>query len=136
MKTKAIFKFNGGNPVLLCSQCGAIIKNSRRFTEEEQLACSGKLYLESQYCNGCKICKEMEKKKYKDGLLPIEWESWDELGYLIHGFNNATFLDDFGKFSKGETYPIIEINYVQGSIKAWDDNLVKKQLFKVVPINE
>lgn len=62
MKNEAIFKFNGGYPVLLCSQCGAIIKYYYKFTEEEKKACSNIEYLEPQYCNGCKIYKEMEKK--------------------------------------------------------------------------
>lgn len=62
MRNKAIFKFNGGTPVLLCSQCGVIIKKHYAFTDKEKDAYSGKIYLEPQYCNGCKICKEMEKK--------------------------------------------------------------------------
>lgn len=139
MKNKAIFKFNSGNPVLLCSQCGAIIKNSRSFSENEQKACSGKIYLEPQYCNGCKTCKELEKrKKERDKLIPIEWRACDELDCMVHAFSDVEFLEDFGVFSKGEIYPDVAVDYEVGKIEAWDkdDNLVKKQRFKIVPVND
>jgi len=54
MKNKAIFKLNGGNLALLCSNCSVIIKTGRDFTEKEHRACMGKTKLPPYYCNNCK----------------------------------------------------------------------------------
>lgn len=54
MKNKAVFKWNGGNPVILCSKCSVIIKYWNDFTEDEKLSAQGKKYLPKQYCNKCK----------------------------------------------------------------------------------
>lgn len=54
MTNKAVFKFNGGNPVILCSKCSVIIKYSKDFTEEESKACNGEAHLSKQYCEKCK----------------------------------------------------------------------------------
>ena len=53
MKHRAVFKLNGGNPVLLCSKCSKIIKYSRYFTEEEIKASKGEIKLPPQYCDDC-----------------------------------------------------------------------------------
>jgi len=54
MKNKAIFKFNGGNLALLCSNCREIIKIGNQFSSKELLAYGNKLNLEPQYCQKCK----------------------------------------------------------------------------------
>jgi primosomal protein N' len=53
MKKRAVFKFNNGYPVLLCSKCSVIIKYHKYFTEDEKLACKGELKLKPQYCDEC-----------------------------------------------------------------------------------
>ena len=63
MKGKAKFKLNGGNPVLLCSQCSIIIKYSKHFTEEERLACEGEIKLPAQYCDECAEKRKKAKEK-------------------------------------------------------------------------
>jgi len=54
MKSKAVFKFNGGQGALLCSRCLVIIKIGLDFTEEEIKALKGDIYLKPQYCDKCK----------------------------------------------------------------------------------
>lgn len=51
---KAIFKFNGGQGVLLCSNCSVIVKTGKDFTEQEWAALQGKGEISSVYCNECK----------------------------------------------------------------------------------
>ena len=58
MKLK--FKFNGGNPVILCSKCSTIIKYSKYFTKDEWKASKGEIKLEPQFCDEC----EEKMKKY------------------------------------------------------------------------
>jgi len=53
-KAKAIFKFNGGNPVILCSKCIGIIKYYRDFTDKERTAIKGDCDLPEQFCEKCK----------------------------------------------------------------------------------
>lgn len=53
-KYRAIFKFNGGHPVLLCTSCYKIIKYSQDFNEEEVASMRGEAELKSQYCEECK----------------------------------------------------------------------------------
>jgi hypothetical protein len=55
MKNKAIFKFNGGQLALLCSKCSVIIKIGSEFNEKEKTAVKGKVYLQPQYCDKCKL---------------------------------------------------------------------------------
>ena len=62
MKGKAKFKFNGGDPVLLCSECSTILKYSRHFTEEEWKAMRGEIKLSAQYCDEC----EEKRRKAKE----------------------------------------------------------------------
>lgn len=51
METKAKFKYNGGNPILLCSECGKVIKYFSEFNVNEVNACKGKEYLKPQFCD-------------------------------------------------------------------------------------
>jgi hypothetical protein len=53
MKKRAVFKFNGGSPVLLCTKCSKIIKYGKYFTEEEIKASKGEIKLNPQYCDDC-----------------------------------------------------------------------------------
>ena len=53
--SKAVFKLNGNNTVLLCSKCKKIIKYIGDFTEEEILASKGKKKLKAQYCAECEF---------------------------------------------------------------------------------
>ena len=50
----AMFKFNHGNNVLLCSNCSKILKNHHVFTENEWKAVRGEIYMDKQYCDKCK----------------------------------------------------------------------------------
>lgn len=61
MKGKAKFKFNGGNPVLLCSKCSTIIKYWDWFTEDEKKASKGEIKLSPQFCDKCE-----EERLYRD----------------------------------------------------------------------
>ena len=36
MKNKLVVKYNGGNPVILCSSCSVILKYWNDFTQEEK----------------------------------------------------------------------------------------------------
>jgi len=62
VKSKAKFKLNGGNPVLLCSKCSTIIKYSHHFTEDETKAASGEIKIPAQFCDKC----EEKMKIYGD----------------------------------------------------------------------
>jgi hypothetical protein len=57
--SSAILKFNGGAGAIICSGCGVIIREGLELTKEDLKAMSGKLGLEAQYCDNCKI----EKRK-------------------------------------------------------------------------
>jgi len=59
MKHRAVFKLNGGNPVILCSKCSVIIKYWKFFTEEEKLASKGEIKIPPQYCDEC--AEELDK---------------------------------------------------------------------------
>lgn len=63
MKNKAIFKFNGGYPVMLCSGCSAIIKTIAEMNEDEVEAMKGRRLLEPKYCELCKKDKRKEDDK-------------------------------------------------------------------------
>jgi hypothetical protein len=53
VESKAIFRYNGGQGAILCSNCRIIIKTGWDFTEEEIKALKGYIYLEPQYCAEC-----------------------------------------------------------------------------------
>lgn len=53
MKKKIKFKFNGGNPVIVCSICNSIIKYAKDFTEDEKKALKGELKMKPQFCDRC-----------------------------------------------------------------------------------
>lgn len=52
---KAIFKFNGGLGALLCSNCRAIIRTAKDFSEEELKGIRGELEydLPPKFCDEC-----------------------------------------------------------------------------------
>lgn len=52
---KAIFKFNGGLGALLCSNCRAIIRIAKDFSEEELKGMRGELEYElpPKFCDEC-----------------------------------------------------------------------------------
>lgn len=50
----AKFKYTGKTVVLICNKCGAIIKDKRNFTKEENDAYINSLDYPPQYCNNCK----------------------------------------------------------------------------------
>lgn len=52
-KGKIKFKFNGGNPVILCSHCSVILKYHKHFSEDEIKALEGKIKLPAQFCDKC-----------------------------------------------------------------------------------
>jgi hypothetical protein len=52
---KAVFKFNGGLLALLCSECSAIIRTGKDFTEEELSAVKNDIDLPARYCDKCKV---------------------------------------------------------------------------------
>ena len=67
MKNKCVFKFNGGNCVIICSGCSKILKYIADFTEEEKKALQGKagFHIPPQYCEQC---KSIEDDKRRMGL--------------------------------------------------------------------
>ena len=73
---KAIFKLNGGNPVLLCSECRTIIKTRSEFGPLEVFAMKGETILDAQYCSqhqyltmfGMERKREMLRKGIQDKL--------------------------------------------------------------------
>jgi len=50
----AKFKFNGGDVVILCSNCDKIVKTSKNFSEQDWIALEGKGKIKSIYCEDCK----------------------------------------------------------------------------------
>ena len=58
MKT-AIFKFNDSQLAILCSECRVILKTSKEFTIDELKASQNEMELEAQYCDECKVKKEI-----------------------------------------------------------------------------
>lgn len=57
----AIFKFNGGQLAMLCSNCSVIIKTGKDFSKEEKSACDGDFKLKLQFCS-----TECEKEFLKE----------------------------------------------------------------------
>lgn len=65
-KQQAIFKYNGGQGALLCSNCRVIIKTGKDFTDEEKKAIKWEVTLPAQYCENCK--NHVSKQK-----TAVEW---------------------------------------------------------------
>lgn len=61
MKCKAKFKTTGGQTVMLCSHCSAVIKYSNVFTEDEWAAAKGKTKIPGELCDVCE-----EKRLYNN----------------------------------------------------------------------
>ena len=97
-KNRAKFKFNGGNPVLLCNKCAKIIKYRKDFTEEERAACDSKKYLKPQYCKSCGLEEKVYNypTKYEEGFLGKEYMQ------LASEFTNIN-MDKFEDALKGIT---------------------------------
>jgi hypothetical protein len=75
--------------------------------------------------------------KFTEIVIPFEWDSWDEIDILFTAFYNVTFIDDFGVFTKGETFSSISINYAKGTIEAYNDEdavVIKTQKFIAKPV--
>lgn len=70
-----------------------------------------------------------------EAILPISWEGWDPGDQTEIFLGNATFLEDFGIFKKGEKYEGLFISYGEGFIEAYDEEgqINKKQNFKAIP---
>lgn len=60
MKGKAKFKVLRGKPVLLCSKCDKIIKESKYFTDEDWMAYKEEIKMPAQICDEC---EEIEMNK-------------------------------------------------------------------------
>ena len=60
---KIVIKYNSGLLAILCSECRVILKIGKEFTIDELKALQGKIELEAQYCDKCKI-KNYDKNNF------------------------------------------------------------------------
>lgn len=76
-------------------------------------------------------------RKFKEVVIPIEWQGWEEINSLCGVYYAVEFLDNFGVFVKGEKFECVDIDYNKGLLTAYDssgEKVVKIQLFKCNPI--
>ena len=59
MKNKIVIKYNSGLLTIICSECNVILKTGKEFTIDELKASQGKKYLPPEYCDECKVKKEI-----------------------------------------------------------------------------
>jgi hypothetical protein len=80
--------------------------------------------------------KKKENEMNREITIPVSWEGWNEIDVNFVSIYQATFLEDFGIFKKGETYANLNINYEQGFIEYWEKGVSQKiQYFKCQPID-
>ena len=74
--------------------------------------------------------------------IPFTWERWDLQDVLVHTYYEVEFVEDFGKFKKGEKFSSIDVYYDRGLIETYSDEedeygnlkLLKSQEFKAMPL--
>jgi hypothetical protein len=102
---KAIFKLNGGNGALLCSQCHVIIKTGSSFTDKEWAAVKGIVKLPPQFCEKCQrqhLYTKLEDKVYKYPTKSKYGFHNDELETLLKDYPNIN-MDKFNDAMMGNT---------------------------------
>lgn len=81
------------------------------------------------------VKKEEKMERFKEIILPFEWENWNEVDQTTSEFFNVKFFDNFGEFKKDEEYCCLEVYYYNGVIHAKNeegDTLIV-QHFKCIP---
>jgi len=107
---KAIFKLNGGQGALLCSQCHVIITTGRYFTDKQWLAAKGEIKLPPQFCDRCTsnhLYKKLEDKVYKYPTKSKYGFHNDELETLLKDYPDIN-MDKFNEAMMGNTCMIDE----------------------------
>ncbi len=69
--------------------------------------------------------------------IPFSWENWDQQDVLLHTYYNVEFLDNFGKFNKGDKFGSIDVDYGKGIIEAYNNSgteVIIHQEYKSTPI--
>jgi hypothetical protein len=70
--------------------------------------------------------------------LNILYESAKEVDKFVYEYKKVTFIQDFGKFKKGNMYYAIQINFETLSIFEYDttiDGFVFSQKFEIIATN-
>lgn len=111
MSKVAIFKFNGGNLALLCSNCYGIIKTGSTFTTAELKAVHGRNRLKPRICAKCKQRNKIRdfiynyKTIYPEGFINTEIE---EILKLYPNIN----MDKFNDAMMGNTCMLRDNNII------------------------
>lgn len=69
--------------------------------------------------------------------LPFTWAGWDNVETLHNQYNEVKFTEDFGSIKSGEYFEIVDVNYGEGVLQAWDSEgqkVIKTVHFKSVAI--
>lgn len=73
--------------------------------------------------------------------LPISYIDWDEGTTTLFHFYECEFLQDFGKFKKGEKYENISVDFDNCFVEAYEEikgnsnPKITNQKFKMIPID-
>lgn len=57
-----------------------------------------------------------KSKRFEHPVIPITWESWDEVEILIVNFYNVEFFRGFGVFAKGEKCETVTFDCKNGTL--------------------
>lgn len=77
--------------------------------------------------------------KYKEGILPIEWEKYDIQDQSVYTFYNATFTEDFGNIKANETFKYIGVDYQEGILETYSEDgadVINTIRFKCIAIED
>ena len=78
--------------------------------------------------------------KHKEGILPIEWEEYDEIASSEYILYKAKFAEDFGNIKAEETFESVYVNYNNGILETYtpDENgldIINHIKFKCIAIS-
>lgn len=77
--------------------------------------------------------------KYKEGILPIEWEEYDIQDQSVYTFYNVTFIEDFGNIKVNETFKCIGVDYQEGILETYSEDgadVINTIKFKCIVIED
>lgn len=69
-------------------------------------------------------------------LIPITDDGWDSIDEMYLSLYDVEFTDDFGSFKKGEKFSILDIDFENGKLRAYDEDaeeIGREQDFACVP---
>lgn len=72
-------------------------------------------------------------------ILPFTFKGWDSNDTYSFNYYDAVFPNDFGEILAGESFSSVEVDFMQGIIKAYDvsgQNIVKSTTFALIPVTE